>query len=68
MQQITRQDDRVTVEAEFIGPKPGEGQPMVNFDPCHLVAVSKDGAWGRQIQFELVASGKVVAEATHFIL
>jgi hypothetical protein len=67
VQQITRQDDRVRAEANFIGPKLGEGQPMVSPDPYHLVAVSKDGAWGRQIQFELVADGKVVAEATHFI-
>jgi hypothetical protein len=67
IQQITRQDDRVMVQSQFIGPKPGEGQPMVSPDPYHLVAVSKEGAWARQIQFELVANGKTVAEATHFI-
>jgi hypothetical protein len=67
VQQITRQDDHVTVQTQFIGPKPGEGQPMVVFDPYHLVAVSKDGAWARQIQFELAADGKVVAHVAQFI-
>ena len=67
VQQITRQNDQVTVQAEFVGPKPGEGQPMVVFDPYHLVAVAKDGVWGRQMQFALVAEGKVVAETTHMI-
>jgi hypothetical protein len=67
VQQITRQDDRITVQAQFIGSGPGEGQPMVSPDPYHLVAVTKDGAWGRQMQFALVADGKVVAETMHFI-
>lgn len=67
VQQITRQDDQVTVQAEFVGPKPGEGQPAVVFDPYHLVAVSKDGSWGRQMQFELIANGKVATKTAHFI-
>jgi hypothetical protein len=67
VQQVTQQDDRITVQAQFIGPKPGEGQPMVVPDPYTLVAVAKESAWGRQMQFALVADGKVVAETMHFI-
>jgi hypothetical protein len=67
VQQITRQNDQVTVQAEFVGPKPGEGQPMVVLDPYHLVAIIKDGVWGRQVQFDLIAEGKVVAKTAHFI-
>jgi hypothetical protein len=67
VQQISRQGDRVTVEAQFVGPGPGEGQPMVSPDPYTLVAVVREVALGRQMQFALVADGKVVAETTHFI-
>jgi hypothetical protein len=67
VQQVTQQDDRITVQAQFIGPKPGEGQPMVVPDPYTLVAVAKESAWGRQIQFALLADGKMIAEAMHFI-
>ena len=67
VQQITRQGDRITVQAQFIGPKPGEGQPMVSPDPYNLVIVTKEDMWGRQMQFALVADGKVVAETTHFM-
>jgi hypothetical protein len=71
VQKITRQDDRVVVSANFITPQSGAGQTGNITDAYHLVAVSKDGTWGRQIEFELINNsiigGGVVARTTHFI-
>jgi hypothetical protein len=67
VQQIVRHDDQVIVRALFVEPKQGEGAAQVGTDPYHLVAVPKEGVWGRQIQFELVADGKVVTQTAHFI-
>jgi len=67
VQQVTRQDDRVVIQAQFFTPPPGQPRPTIQTDPYHLIAVAKEGSWGRPIQFELLADGKQVAVATHVI-
>ncbi len=67
VQQIIRRDDRVNVYVEFASPEPGTRRIQAFTSPYHLVVVSKEGKWGQQIKFILVADSEPVAEATHFI-
>jgi hypothetical protein len=67
VQQITRQDEKVTIRAEFVKPSPGTRSEPAFTSPYHLVAVSKRGEWGQQIHFVLVVDSEEVAETSHFI-
>lgn len=67
VQQITRQGSQITVKAEFVEPSPGTFIKPAFTSPYHLVAVSKEGKWGQQIKFVLVANDEPVAETRHFI-
>ena len=53
IQQIIRQGGRVLVQAEFVTPRPGEGQTGNGTDAYHLVAVERAGFTGQQLHFEL---------------
>ncbi len=67
VKQIVRQGNQVTIGAEFVEPLPGTRRSPAFTSPYHLVAVSKEGQWGQEIQFVLVVNGATVAETTHFI-
>lgn len=67
VQQISRQDDRVNVYADFGNPAPATFRHQAFTSPYHLVTVSKEGGWGQPITFVLIANGEPVAEVTHFI-
>jgi len=67
VEQITRQDKEVVVQAKFVRPAPGTRTMPAFTSPYHLVAVSKQGKWGQQIRFVLVTDSEEVAETSHFI-
>ncbi len=67
VQQIVRRDDRVNVYVEFTSPEPGTRRIQAFTSPYHLVVVSKEGKWGRQIKFILISDSEPVAEAAYFI-
>lgn len=67
VQQIMRQDKKVTVLTEFVRPAQGTRMMPAFTSPYHLVAVSKQGEWEQQIRFVLVVDGEEVAETDHFI-
>jgi hypothetical protein len=67
VQRIDRQDDRVSVYAEFTNPEPGTRRTQGFTSPYHLAAVSKRGEWGQHIDFVLVTDSEEVAETSHFI-
>jgi hypothetical protein len=67
VQQITRQDNEVAVQARFVQPAPGTRTMPAFTSPYHLVAVSKQGEWGQQTRFVLVADSEEVVETSHFI-
>jgi hypothetical protein len=70
--EILRQGDRVIIRAEFPGPyKENEEVGTLVTLPYHLVAVRKDGDWGREMTFVLegVTDGveTTLLETKHFI-
>jgi hypothetical protein len=71
IQRIIRRGDRVIVYAQFVSPDPGQGMTADVTDAYHLVAVPKEGTWGKEIRFELVDAdslfGTAVAETVHLI-
>lgn len=67
VQRISRQNNQVTVQVQFIEPGPGTRITAAFTSPYHLIAVSKQGEWRRQIRFVLVADSEEVAETSHFI-
>jgi hypothetical protein len=67
VQQITRQDKEVTIQANFVRPGPGTRSMPAFTSPYHLVAVSKRGEWGQQIHFVLLTDDEEVAETFHLI-
>lgn len=67
VQRVVRQDDRVNVHAEFTKPEPGTRRIQAFTSPYHLIAVSKQGEWGQQFRFVLIADSEEVAETSHFI-
>lgn len=67
VQRIVRQDDQINVYAEFTSPEPGTRRIQAFTSPYHLVAVSKQGEWGQQMNFVLVTDSEEVAETSHFI-
>lgn len=67
VRQVRRQGTQVIVKAEFVEPKPETLVGWLVTAPYHLVFVSKQGTWGRPIQFLLFANDKKVAETAHNI-
>lgn len=67
VQRISRQDNQITVWVQFVEPTPGTRRIAAFTSPYHLVAVSKQGEWGQQIRFVLIADSEEVAETSHFI-
>lgn len=67
VQRVVRQDDQINVHADFISPEPGTFRYQAFTSPYHLVQVSKEGQWGQEVTFVLVANGESVAETTHFV-
>lgn len=67
VQRISRENNEVTVQVQFIEPGPGTRITGAFTSPYHLVVVSKQGEWGQQIRFVLVADSEVIAETSHFI-
>jgi hypothetical protein len=53
VQQIIHQGGRVLVQADFVTPRPGEGQTGNVTDAYHLVVLAKAGFIGQQLHFEL---------------
>lgn len=67
VQRISRENSQVTVQVQFIEPGPGDWITGAFTSPYHLIAVSKQGKWGQQINFVLIADSKKVAKTSHFI-
>jgi hypothetical protein len=67
VQQVTRRNNQIIVQAEFKQPVPGEGRTLGYTSPYQLIAVSKDARWEPVTQVELIVSGETVAKATHSI-
>lgn len=67
VQQVQRSDSIITIQANFITPKPGIVEEMFVDSPYHLIAVSKEGTWGGQFRLVLMNGSTPVAETTHFI-
>lgn len=67
VQQVIRRNGQVTVYADFNNPAPETFRHQAFTSPYHLVTVSKEGEWGQQITFVLIANGEPVAEVAHFI-
>ncbi len=67
VQQISRQDNHITVLVQFVEPALGTRRIAAFTSPYHLVAVSKRGEWGQQINFVLVTDSEEIAETSHFI-
>jgi hypothetical protein len=66
---VIRTGDLVKIHAEFIVPQ-GIGSLGVITDPYHIIAISKDDTWKREIIFQLVEDrlfGSVRAETNHTI-
>jgi hypothetical protein len=67
VQQLIRQGDIVRVATTFIRPGFGQGVRDEGTDPYHLVAVSKVGTWGKEVDFELIDNGSVITKTRHLI-
>lgn len=67
VQRISRENNQVTVQVQFIEPGPGAWITGAFTSPYHLIAVSKRGEWRQQIRFVLVTNSEEVAETSHFI-
>ena len=67
VQQLIQQGDLVRVATTFIRPGFGQGVRDEKTDPYHLVAVSKVGTWGKEVDFELIDNGPVIIKTRHFI-
>lgn len=67
IRRISRQNNRVTVEAESTQPGQGDLVVWASTSPYHLVAVSRELFNGEQVHFAMVVDGQPAAECTHFI-
>lgn len=67
VQRTSRQDNQITVWVQFVEPAPGTRRIAAFTSPYHLIAVSKQGKWGQQFRFVLIADSEEVAETSHFI-
>jgi hypothetical protein len=67
VKEVAQQGDQVSVWADFARPAPGTLTMPAFTSPYHLVAVSKEGSWGKDIHFVLMVDGRPVAETVHFV-
>lgn len=67
IEQAVQHGRRVDIRAEFLTPEYGEGRVQAYTSPFHAVAVTKGGAWDRQVRFVLVVDSENRAQAKHFI-
>lgn len=67
VQRVYQQGDQINVEVEFTEPAPSTRRIQAFTSPYHLVVVSKQGEWGRQMNFALVSDSEEVAVTSHFI-
>jgi hypothetical protein len=67
VKEVARQGDQVSVWADFAKPAPDEGRRPAYTSPYHLIAVSREGSWGKDIHFVLMVDGRPVAETVHFV-
>jgi hypothetical protein len=64
---IVRDRDRVVVQARFGHSVVGERSFPAFSSPYHIITVSKEGKWSRDIRFTLKVDEKEVVERTYFI-
>ncbi len=67
VRQVTRSDNNLIVEADFITPKPGEVFGNAFTSPFSLITIKKSGQWSENITFMLQDKGEVVAVTSHYI-
>jgi hypothetical protein len=67
VQQVVKDGDKISIYADLHKPGPLEARPAIVADPYHIIAVTKEGDWGKVMDFQLVSNDEVVASATHFI-
>jgi hypothetical protein len=67
IQNVTRDSNRVMVDAEFIDPPEGAVQQGTSFAPYHLVAIPKTESWNQAITFELINNGEKIADVAHTV-
>ncbi|HLF27781.1 MAG TPA: protease complex subunit PrcB family protein [Anaerolineae bacterium] len=64
---VTRTGDQVVVKTHFGQPGPNEATfPLATY-PYHIIAVTKEGEWAREMRFVLEVDGQAVKERTHFV-
>ncbi|HLF27778.1 MAG TPA: protease complex subunit PrcB family protein [Anaerolineae bacterium] len=65
--EVTRTGDQVVVKTHFGRPGPDEGAfPLVTY-PHHIISVTKEGEWAREMRFTLEVDGQAVKERTRFV-
>lgn len=67
VQRIVRQDNQISVYADFIVPQPNTRRIQAETSPYHLVSVEKQGEWGQDFQFVLLNDSESVAEVSLYI-
>lgn len=67
VKQIVQQGNQVTIEAEFVEPPLDAFIKPAFTSPYHVVAVSKDGQWGQEVEFVLKVNGESVAKTTNYV-
>jgi hypothetical protein len=67
IQKVTRDSNRVIVDAEFIDPPEDASIQGTLFAPYHLVAIPKTESWNQAITFELINNGEKIADVAHTV-
>jgi hypothetical protein len=65
--QVSRSGEEARLKVHFGEPRPDEIRLPAFSSPYHIIAVSKEGEWARDVRFVLEVDGQAVKEQTHFI-
>ncbi len=64
---VTRSENTVTINVEFMEPRPDEEKIAVETFPYQLIQVRKIGTWGQEITFNLIMGQARVVSVSRFI-
>lgn len=67
VERVARQGDHVRVGAIYTNPLPMQGSTTMVAEPFEVIVVTKEGAWGQNIGFDLFVGGRVVANTSAFV-
>lgn len=67
VERITRFENKVTIRAQSLEPKPNAEKAPEETSPYHVIQVQKSGTWGQPISFDLIVDNVVVTSFSHYV-